>query len=227
MERVTGRQGRPRTRSRLMDSRRRRCYPLWHAAVAGCRRSNSSRRASRCCTDAKWRARRESNSRDQLGRNLRAHPSRLGCARRFDLVAPRGTVIGSGLGPAKGPARLLFDLLRVRPGPEPGRPGRCGLDHPGRRNRRLRSGGRWRMRCRVIVVPSMRTTMATGLPQLFPSGPNSGTAVTGSPCLRRSAAVSQRSANAAAAPGHVFSAASSCACCPSTIDELTRSSARG
>ena len=26
---------------------------------------------------------------------------------------PRGTVIGSGLGPAKGPVRLLFDLLRA------------------------------------------------------------------------------------------------------------------
>jgi hypothetical protein len=79
----------------------------------------------------------------------------------------------------------------------------------------------------VIVVPSMRTTMARGLPQLFPSGPNSVTAVTGSPCLRTSAAVSQGSATGAAAPGHVFSAAPSCACCPSTIDELTRSSARG
>jgi hypothetical protein len=53
------------------------------------------------------------DSHDQLGRIPRAHPSRLGCARRFDLLAPRGTVIGSGLGPAKGPARLLFDLLHA------------------------------------------------------------------------------------------------------------------
>jgi hypothetical protein len=30
---VTGGTGRPR--SRLMDSRRRRCHPLWHAAVGG------------------------------------------------------------------------------------------------------------------------------------------------------------------------------------------------
>jgi hypothetical protein len=40
------------------------------------------------------------------------HPSRLGRACWSDLLAPRGTVIGSGLGPAKGPAcGLLFDLL--------------------------------------------------------------------------------------------------------------------
>ena len=41
--------------------------------------------------------------------------SRLGCARRFDLLAPRGTIIySSGLGPAEGPgAWLLFDLLRA------------------------------------------------------------------------------------------------------------------
>ncbi len=51
-----------------------------------------------------WSGRRESNSHDQLGRNLRAHPSRFGRACRFDLVAPRGTVSGSDLGPAKGPA---------------------------------------------------------------------------------------------------------------------------
>jgi hypothetical protein len=36
----------------------------------------------------------------------------LGCAFWSDLLAPRGTIIDSGLGPAKGPAwRLLFDLL--------------------------------------------------------------------------------------------------------------------
>jgi hypothetical protein len=41
---------------------------------------------------------------DQLGRNLRDYPSRLGCACWSDLLAPPGTVIDSGLGPAKGPA---------------------------------------------------------------------------------------------------------------------------
>jgi hypothetical protein len=37
-------------------------------------------------------------------RNQRACLSRLGCAFWSDLLAPRGTVIDSGLGPAKGPA---------------------------------------------------------------------------------------------------------------------------
>ena len=149
-------------------------------------------------------------------------PEPLGCARRLDLVAPRGTIIGSGLGLTKGAARLLFDLLPVRPGPEPGRPGGCGLDHRGRRSRRLRSGGRWRMRCRVIVVPSI----ARRWREVYRSCSQAARIVLGFACLRGSAAVSQRSATGVAAPGHVFSAASY-ACCPSTIDELTKSSARG
>jgi hypothetical protein len=63
------------------------------------------------------------NSHDQLGRNPRAHPSRLGCARWSDLFAPRGSLIDSGLGPAKGPAcDCCSILLRVRPGREPWRP---------------------------------------------------------------------------------------------------------
>jgi hypothetical protein len=41
---------------------------------------------------------------DQLGRNPHAYPSRPGCACWSDLLAPRGTIIDSGLGPAKGPA---------------------------------------------------------------------------------------------------------------------------
>jgi hypothetical protein len=70
---------------------------------------------------------------------------------------------------------------------------------------------------RASRIPSERSIVDTAQAERI---------VTGSPCLRRSAAVSQRSATGAAAPGHVFSAAPSCACCPSTIDELTRSSAR-
>ena len=44
------------------------------------------------------------DSHDQLGKNLRACSSQLGCACWSDLLAPRGTIIDSGLGPAKGPA---------------------------------------------------------------------------------------------------------------------------
>jgi hypothetical protein len=47
-----------------------------------------------------WSGRRESNSH-QLGRNLRACSSRLGCAFWSDLLAPRGTIIDSGLGPRR------------------------------------------------------------------------------------------------------------------------------
>jgi hypothetical protein len=46
----------------------------------------------------------ELNSHDQLGRNPRTDEAHSGCACWFDLCAPRGTMIDSGLGPAKGPA---------------------------------------------------------------------------------------------------------------------------
>ena len=39
------------------------------------------------------------SSHDQHGRNLRAYLSRLKCACWSDLLAPRGTIIDSGLGP--------------------------------------------------------------------------------------------------------------------------------
>jgi hypothetical protein len=44
---------------------------------------------------------------------MRACPRRLGYACWSDLLAPRRTIIDSGLGPAKGPAQLLFDFLRA------------------------------------------------------------------------------------------------------------------
>jgi integrase len=40
----------------------------------------------------------------RAGEIAAAIDARIGRARRFDLLAPRGTVIGSGIGPAKGPA---------------------------------------------------------------------------------------------------------------------------
>jgi hypothetical protein len=46
------------------------------------------------------------DSHDQLGKNLRACSSRLGCAFWSDLLAPRGTIIDSGLGPAKSVGEL-------------------------------------------------------------------------------------------------------------------------
>jgi hypothetical protein len=99
----------------------------------------------------------ELKSHDQLGRNPRA-PTRA------DSDAPAGLTWLHREAPslASGRQRARRGCCSICSGYGQDVSLGCGFDHRGRRNRRLRSGGRWRMRCRVILCTA---AVLAGLPR--------------------------------------------------------------